>query len=93
MTHRVAWEVTNGPIPKGISVCHRCDNPPCCNPQHLFLGTQSDNNLDMVEKLRHWNQKKTHCVRGHEYTPENTLPNGNRGRKCKACWGAKGIMR
>jgi hypothetical protein len=50
--HSVAWEVTNGPIPEGQVVCHRCDNPPCCNPAHLFVGTQADNLQDMTEKGR-----------------------------------------
>lgn len=53
-THRAAWIVANGPIPDGMDVCHSCDNPPCCNPQHLFLGTRSENLLDMVDKGRHW---------------------------------------
>lgn len=51
-THRVAWELENGPIPDGMHVLHHCDNPPCCEPSHLFLGTLSDNTQDMLSKGR-----------------------------------------
>lgn len=50
--HRMAWVLGNGPIPAGMFVLHRCDNRPCCNPGHLFLGTAQDNTDDMIHKGR-----------------------------------------
>ncbi len=53
-SHRAAWVHFNGPIPEGRNVLHRCDNRPCCNPRHLFIGTQMDNIDDMIAKGRAW---------------------------------------
>lgn len=50
--HRLAWQLSNGDIPAGMNVLHKCDVPACINPDHLFLGTQIDNIVDMVAKGR-----------------------------------------
>ena len=58
-THRLAWQLANGPIPDGLFVCHHCDNPPCCDVEKcLFLGTNAENVADMIAKGRGFWQKK-----------------------------------
>lgn len=83
-THRIAWEIYKGEIPKGLFVLHRCDNPPCCNPEHLFLGTPQDNSRDMTAKGRHHYKLRASCRHGHPFTEENIF--WYRGsRICRHC--------
>lgn len=84
--HRKLYELTNGiTLSSTQFVCHLCDVRHCCNPAHGWVGTAKDNNNDCASKERHHNTVKTHCKRGHEYTPGNTYIKPDGARSCKAC--------
>ena len=87
--HRDAWAKAHGPIPKGLEVRHKCDNPPCINIEHLEIGTRADNMRDMMERGR--STKKEFCKRGHRMAGDNLLfTKPTRGRNyparyCREC--------
>ena len=90
--HRFSWALHNGRWPRtGEVVMHTCDVPLCVNPEHLTIGSQSDNIKQCVDRGRHKPfspEKQTHCRNGHEYTPENTQQVISRGlvvRRCRVC--------
>ena len=97
LTHRVAWTLAKGAIPAGKMGLHKCDNPPCVDVDHLYIGDGLMNTKDRVARGRDHNAKKTHCPRGHEYTTANTLhPDRDRiHRRCRACittWNRAGYV-
>lgn len=65
LAHRLAWSLTNGPIPAGLHVLHHCDNPGCVRPDHLFLGTNADNIADRMRKGRPGSQAWRGCGERH----------------------------
>lgn len=86
--HRYALEQKLGIRLSSVEfACHHCDNPPCVNPDHLFLGDNSANVQDSIRKGRNssGNAKKSHCKRGHGFTEENTRINPRGERVCKIC--------
>lgn len=82
--HRFAWIMANGPLSKGLYIDHLCRLRHCVNPAHLEPVSNRENILRGLG-LPAQNRTKTHCKRGHEFTPENTYRYTNGSRACKAC--------
>jgi hypothetical protein len=96
--NRVSWTLTRGPIPDGHGVLHKCDNPPCVRPEHLFTGTQRDNLLDCARKGRvrsypslAWQvsarnrSTKPNCKHGHPLSGDNLRLTAAGYRRCRTC--------
>lgn len=83
-TH-VALELAGNLRPVGALALHSCDNPPCCNPNHLRWGTDAENAADMVQRQRHHANRKTECVRGHPLSGDNLRIRPNGQRACRTC--------
>ena len=89
--HRYSYKHHFGNFDKNLFVCHKCDNPSCVNPKHLFLGTCKDNVIDCFKKgrgninLAKYQRSKTHCPKGHEYNEENTAFYVKDYRSCRQC--------
>ena len=84
--HRVAAAIKFGHPLMGreLPICHTCNNPPCFNPDHLYDGTPSTNQLDSVLRGTHKEDRKTHCPKGHPYDASNTVADSGK-RKCRVC--------
>jgi len=92
--HRIVYQLVNKvTLGRWDFVCHRCDNPPCVNPAHLFVGTPQDNAKDCSAKQRLPQQQGDACVRGHPWTPENVRIDPRGRGTCKTCERRKNRIR
>lgn len=89
LAHSFAYKLTSLDLLHGLFVLHACDNPPCCNPNHLYGGTKSDNEQDKLRRGRNINKNKELCKFGHEYNIANTRVDVNGSRQCKTCDAAR----
>lgn len=89
--YRVAYELVVGPVPAGLELDHKCRVRSCCNPDHLEPVTHAVN----MARSANANRSKTHCKRGHPFTPENTYssPGYPAGRQCRTCMLARSLTR
>lgn len=83
--HRYSAMLHFGMFDRGLMVLHHCDNPPCVNPSHLYLGDGFDNARDKIARGRSHHQRKTHCPSGHPYDEANTYLWRGRHRQCREC--------
>lgn len=90
---RLVMELIHGNIPRTLQACHSCDNRKCINPDHIWIGTQKQNQQDAIRKKRYTGQAKTHCIIGHEYTIENSIFYGanKQKRRCRICMKAHNV--
>jgi hypothetical protein len=80
-----SWNIGR-PLIEGEVACHKCDHPPCINPEHLWVGTVSDNTQDRLKKGRDHHSSLTHCPRGHEYAVHGRRHNSKANwRSCSIC--------
>lgn len=86
LLHRMVLEAFVGPCPEGMECLHKNDNPEDNRLVNLRWGTRSENQLDRVKNGGHHNASKTHCKRGHEFTPENTRIRTTGFRNCRTCY-------
>ena len=84
-SHRFAYQVNKGKIPEGLQLDHLCKNRKCCNPEHLEVVTLQENTNRSEITIAVKNRNKTHCSKGHEYTPENTYVRKHGHRACRTC--------
>lgn len=97
--HRLSWTIHYGD-PANFCVCHKCDNPSCVNPDHLFLGTHRDNIQDAGNKRRLAEQQKQSCPKGHPYSGDNLIIRSSHARSgegvcrvCRTCSNAQSLAR